>query len=719
MDVDELIDRAKGEIDRTLLEGTGGGSYFSTGYFGDGPLLDLLRDKERVDYVLQNFKKGLTIENAAGVVNLQPGANHRTALVVTNSRLLFVVGCQDGDETVSVPFEEVRDVEIAIGILKDRISVHADDARYEMYVRWGADLEGVATHILDAARSSETREKSTGCPTDEIDGDQKERSHDDVQCASATSEAQSSDEMEADGSGNNIDPSTKSQSSLEILASDTDGDPVPNATVTVKQDVFHVSGKTSSAGRCTITFPHTVSSAEIKIDHPRYETIHGEMSVKDGAAIDVTLTESESTEGKPSPKQSGEAGKRCQQGEEVETPTREALLQALIDLQKMTNNRVTRFRMRVDGEFDPEHYEEEFGSWSAALDSVTLPEEDPRNASSSSSNQEAYSKAEVLDAIADVAEEVGGHPSTEEMSEYGRMSVGPAYRFFDSWSDAVTEAIKYRKVCGTSASSSSSEQEAYSKREILDAIAEVAETVDGTPSTIDMNEHGRMSAGPIYRFFDSWSDAVAEAMRLAPGEPEDTSTTTTSDDGSEPVEESISDDPLANGIANASRGRHSGVVVEVLTVSDTDKPRRDAEVVVRTRTGEEVVLNVWEKHDVDWQFEAGNLLRFDDVRLKRWGDDDDPSHHLSTTRDFSVTKLDETSEAVVDTTDPVDTPSDTTSDPVERLIGLGGATETDAAILIEAGYETPEDLKSATLEELRSLPALDDGVALRIKAELG
>ena len=572
-----------------------------------------------------------------------------------------------------------------------------------MYVRKGSDLKGVATHILEGARSLKMRRSSEDSSADKTEVDPQDRSP---------------EKMKTDGSGNNVGGAHESLSSLEILASDADGDPIPNATVTVEKDIFQVRARTSSTGRCSISLPSTTDSVAVEIDHPSYERVRSELAVEDGTAIDITLTEPKWTEGEPSRGHSEETSEPHRLDEETDTPTRKALIEELIELQKGTEKRLTRGRMRVDGEFDPEHYEEEFGSWSVALDSVTLPDEDSRNASTSSSNQEAYSKAEVLDAIAEVAEEVGGRPSTEEMSEYGRMSVGPAYRFFDSWSDAVTEATKL-DADGASDSPSPTEQEAYSKAEILDAIAEVAETVDGNPSTIDMNEHGRMSAGPAYRYFDSWSDAVAEATTSDPTETEDSTTSKVREDVDEPIEETISEDPLANGLENASRGRHSGVVVEVQTVIDTDEPRRNAEVAVRTRADEEVVLNVWEKHDVDWSFDAGDLLRFDEVRLKRWGDDDNPSHHLSTTRDFSVTKLDGTFEEVIDIDDSVDTPSDTPPDPVEQLTGLGGATETDAAILIEAGYGTPEELKAATLEELRALPELDDGVALRIKAELG
>jgi ERCC4-type nuclease len=54
-----------------------------------------------------------------------------------------------------------------------------------------------------------------------------------------------------------------------------------------------------------------------------------------------------------------------------------------------------------------------------------------------------------------------------------------------------------------------------------------------------------------------------------------------------------------------------------------------------------------------------------------------------------------------------------------RFVGIGGSTESEAEALVEAGYSTKDDLKEASLEELRSIDGLDDGTALRMKAEFG
>jgi hypothetical protein len=42
--------------------------------------------------------------------------------------------------------------------------------------------------------------------------------------------------------------------------------------------------------------------------------------------------------------------------------------------------------------------------------------------------------------LQDVAEDLGGPPTTLEMNEHGECTSNPAYRFWDSWSDALEAA---------------------------------------------------------------------------------------------------------------------------------------------------------------------------------------------------------------------------------------------------------------------------------------
>jgi len=64
-----------------------------------------------------------------------------------------------------------------------------------------------------------------------------------------------------------------------------------------------------------------------------------------------------------------------------------------------------------------------------------------------------------------------------------------------------------------------------------------------------------------------------------------------------------------------------------------------------------------------------------------------------------------------------ETPSGTCIE--DKLIGVGGATQSDVDALVDSGYTSIEDIQQASLEELRSVSRLDSGTALRLKAEFG
>jgi hypothetical protein len=723
MNTERLIERAKGEIEQSLLEGTGSGGLLSTGYFSDGSLVDRLRYNEKLDYLLQNLTKGLTVRVDGTERHIESGSNYRTAVLITDSRLLFVVGQADGDETFSIPFSQTNDVDASTGILKNRITVYSEKGTYDMYVQKESEIEEIAAHVTAAANSSQTGRRSAADSTTNDTGESDVMVTDDRNSSTAD--------------GGEADP--------EVSGTGAADDAGPDS---VEPDV-------------------------------------------DGGTDDQSI--------EPSSAESPE-------------PSRDELLEELARLNEETDRRVTRGRMRADGMYEPEDYEKKFGTWSTAFEAMPSAEESTHDdESDATGTQETYSKSEVLDEIAAVTEQVDGEPSTDDMQEYGRISPTPAYRYFDSWSDAVAAAIETRgnasngrdatdetesdtKIAGRTPTDGQSPKDEdlssfktdliddirrvkddlgkvpskaemsvhgdhsisqfekafgtwteavqaagfeprgspdrYTHTEVLDGLRDVASEVKKPPSPRDINEHAPFSGNVIYNFFDSFEDAREAAgvndvdvVLESDSEPEsdvDTaangSSSSSTPDAKDASPDSTDRDsslphkgPLADGLASASEGRLSGVAAEVVDVSEVGGSKRAAEIDLRTTADEGVVLDVWEKHDVDWSFEKGDRLRLDEVRLKRWETGSTPAHQLSTTKDFSATGLEDASG------DERDTPVT----PVERLTGLAGATKEDAEILVEAGYECREDLESATLEELRDIPNLDDGVALRIKAELG
>ena len=642
-------------------------------------------------------------------------------------------------------------------------------------------------------------------------------------------------------------PSDRTKS-VEILISAEDNEPIPNATVRLSGTAFDTRGSTSQTGRCSLTFFANSETVIMEVTHPNYEAVKEELTLRDGAVVDLVLRKLAKTakksdeltdESEPS---SIEYSKSNQ-----ESPTREVLIKELIRLDGIHSRKVTRGHMRRDGAYKPEDYENEFGSWSAALEAVSFPEqEENKNSETQKQRQDPYTKKEVLDAIANVIETVDGSPDINEMNKYGEISPSPAYRYFDSWGDAV-DAAERRLVENKYGSTSEDDHDSHSddtgeseghtvvqddttekkpdgqaadKNQIEADVTSIGESEDAVNSNINSNissadfaeltsfqrdlllvvnglsdpkgleikdelemyYNGEIHHGRLYPNLDTlveedfvkktardersnqyklteygaihlkkrwrWQQRCSEQHRgqESHNDAESHSTSSvkpsggdisiegieskeeTSEDDGQPVPEPSEQnqnlgqtteennsgpkhDPLAGDITGVPEQRLSGVVLEVMQKRNIHTDNRDAVFDVETAGGEQVDLTIWSKHDVRIDFAAGDSIQLDEVRLKRWETDYGYTHRLSSTKDLKITLLDEEQETE-------DTEVDTQPE-IKPFIGVGGATESDAKTLLEAGYTSIDDLRNASLEELRSITELDDGTALRIKAELG
>lgn len=292
MNTRRLAKQALKKVDLSLLEGTGSGGILSVGYFNDGPIRERLRDGERVDFTFQNHTRGLNIKKRSEIVRVRAGINYRTAALVTDTRILFVVGHPHGDKTFSVPLSRICNAEISTGLLKDRITVFTSQKAYEMYVRKQSNAKEAVAKIRAASRPTENNNSSAFRSENEESqhspGDRPVKSgQPGVPDTTTRSRDKSVDYAKMNEPEHLVDYSD----SIEIHIFNQGGSPVVNATVQVTGFGFNTEGKTSDSGQCMIELPAGADSIKVEIAHPEYETVRGEVLVKTGAVIDVTLTE--------------------------------------------------------------------------------------------------------------------------------------------------------------------------------------------------------------------------------------------------------------------------------------------------------------------------------------------------------------------------------------------------------------------------------------------
>jgi len=132
-----------------------------------------------------------------------------------------------------------------------------------------------------------------------------------------------------------------------------------------------------------------------------------------------------------------------------------------------------------------------FDSWQGAVARAGF---EPRDPNTRTSN------ADLIDALQELADELGESPTTRQMNEHGRYW-SKAYRDrFGSW---VTHSTPPGSIRSTTTRIVVSPTPTYST-----SSNDSADAVGGRPTTTQMNEKGAYSPETYWRHFGSWRAAV-------------------------------------------------------------------------------------------------------------------------------------------------------------------------------------------------------------------
>jgi len=143
----------------------GGNEY--TGEFvlyGEPPIAHLEPD-EQPHAVLFNELKGVGLGTKRNTITPEGAA--KSVFIVTDHRVLLLVGQQDGDWIRSIPLEAVTGAAYHTGLMKHRVVVDTTDTTYHLWVDASYEepaldatveiLESAATRVADAADPEPTR----------------------------------------------------------------------------------------------------------------------------------------------------------------------------------------------------------------------------------------------------------------------------------------------------------------------------------------------------------------------------------------------------------------------------------------------------------------------------------------------------------------------------------------------------------------------------------
>lgn len=179
--------------------------------------------------------------------------------------------------------------------------------------------------------------------------------------------------------------------------------------------------------------------------------------------------------------------------------SREELISELARLADELGTTPTKREMMTHGKYSTSAYQDRFGSWNAAILAAGL-EPNLRQ-----HNQ--IPRDELLDELQRLADELGRTPKTTEMKKSGEFSPHTYKERFGSWNDSVEAAGLESKPKGPQ----------IPRDDLIEKLQCLADELEKTPSTADMNAQGEFNDQTYTNRFGSWTEAV-EAAGLDPND---------------------------------------------------------------------------------------------------------------------------------------------------------------------------------------------------------
>lgn len=151
------IDNKSGSTPSVLTE-TGTGGLLSAGTLRERPAVEYLEADERPVFVLTNRKRGVEIARPDGTERISSGKGYRTVAVLTDRRLVVLVGDSDaesvdGDQRLTVQFVDVEVVSADGGRRDGRLTVRCAGGK-TITVHCGSDgLDDAASYLTDGSQA--------------------------------------------------------------------------------------------------------------------------------------------------------------------------------------------------------------------------------------------------------------------------------------------------------------------------------------------------------------------------------------------------------------------------------------------------------------------------------------------------------------------------------------------------------------------------------------
>lgn len=125
----------------------------NSGELFDKDLIEYLAEDEQIEFIFEPPRKGFKIVSSEGTEEalpydaLQPGSSF---ILITNQRMLHIAGVGDHDETLSIEYDQLADIEASLETTSPSLQfIMIDGTKYEFagLRNYGDDIEPAASYI--------------------------------------------------------------------------------------------------------------------------------------------------------------------------------------------------------------------------------------------------------------------------------------------------------------------------------------------------------------------------------------------------------------------------------------------------------------------------------------------------------------------------------------------------------------------------------------------
>ena len=646
---DTLLTNARGEIPKQAFTGEQSG-LFGQQYLAGPPVYDRLEEDEQIHYLLVNRSSGVMIEprGADEPGSVTPGSEYRAIAVITNQRVLFVIGSESEDTFIEIPAADVTGAEHRGSLLSTTILIETDTEQYSFSVkkRGSSDPQDAVSYIQqelvpvtvettaeESANVNDTDQKS------EAETEKNERTVESEKTASveaAGSTTESGGDMRAALQWTDDDRDTPT---AESVASDPTPEPeTPDEPALAEEDTGTDGEKLLEAvGRIADELGKAPTIAEFT-DRSEYSQtdIYSYFDSWDDAL----------------------------EAASIEGLSRQALLEDLRRLEDELGYPPLYSDVEEHGYFSPYDYRREFGSVDAARKDLGSSLVD-----------------HVMETLREVVAESDGDPTISDFEAASPYSSGAIYKAFDSWDDAIA-AIEDDQ--GTEEAKTVVQNELSERYELLRNLRSLCQAVvDIREERLDDDQNDSM---------DRWLSEISSCF--SEGEANEKAYGAQQRDRN----------PFAMKKYREEFGNGERVTDFAHAQTELPSPSLRALLAQRVENIEEIHLPVDETTGAVFPVFVQSQVEADRATEMLGRLPAQPS----------AAEIDVESGS----TEPTDEDGETTNGE-GGLLDISGVTEDIADSLNQAGYETRDDLRDASMEAIADVDGLTEQIAMRIKLDVG